>query len=728
MRVFRHFSQLELSDCGPACLKMILRYYGKDCDLLYLRDLCTVTRTGVSMGDIVNAGRALHFNCMAVQTTPEALMEKATLPCILHWRQDHFVVLYRISSRYFYIADPGYGKIRLPRHKFSHLWKGTSDKGVALMLAPRETFEGLLLPYTSGWAGKKKGLFFLVQHLKIHRGKLLLLALFLTISTSLSYLFPNTMQRLVDGGINRSNYQVVWGVLLFQAGILMGQLIFDWLRGFVSVHFSMQVSLQVITHFLQKLIRLPIRFFDNRLNTDILQRIEDHQRIESFLTQQIIQAVFSCLLIITLSIRLLQYGWWIFICFIVLSLAAIAWIFLFNARRRNLDYYNFRLSSENRNALIELVTGMKEVKINNAQENKIGSWQEIKKQIYGLKVRSLYVNLYQVVGVHAITQIKNIGINGICAIGVIQGNLTIGEMLSIGYITGMLSGPLTNITDFIQATVEAKTAFDRIDEIHRKEDENTAGKVAPPEDWDHIYLENAAFKYDGSMHPFVLEDITLQIPRGKITAIVGSSGSGKSTLLKLLLSFYYPQKGQLRVGQQEMKNIDPDAWREQCGVVLQDGYIFSGTIAENIALTDSEPDSDLLWFAARTACIDAFIRELPMQFDTKIGNAGADLSGGQKQRLLIARAIYRNPRILFLDEATSSLDARNEKDILTNLSTFLQGKTVIVVAHRLSTVKHADQIIVLEKGKVIECGTHHQLVTQRQKYYELIRNQLELGT
>ncbi|QJB35903.1 peptidase domain-containing ABC transporter [Chitinophaga oryzae] len=727
-RRFPHFSQLEYSDCGPTCLKIILKYYGKECRLSYLRELCSVTRTGITMGDIVIAARALHFNPVAFQTTVNGLQHNAALPCILHWRQDHFVVLYHISEKgMFYLSDPGFGRIKLPANEFESLWKGGHEKGVALFLAPNENFALSTLPATSRWTEWKKSIIFLLSHLKTHRWKLLLLALFLGASTALAYIFPSTMQRLVDKGVMAHRPAVVWGVLLFQGCILLGQIVFEWLRGLVGVHFSTQVSMQVVSQFLFKLIRLPVRFFDNRMSADILQRIEDQQRIELFLTQRIVQTLFSIILIVVLSIRLLHYNAAIFPLFVLLSAFSVGWIFLFQNHRKNIDYYNFRLAAENRNAQIELITGMREVKINNAQHSKINLWKKIQLEVYKLKIRSLRLNLYQVLGVNTITQLKNISINAFCALWVIRGDLTMGEMLSIGYITGMLSSPLESLVEFFQTAQDAKISFDRIDEINSKLDENDASKKTPPLPVQGIHLQSVSFKYDGSHHPYVLRDLSLFIPAGRVTAIVGSSGSGKTTLLKLLLSFYHPQKGGIYIDNVNMRDINSDIWRGRCGIVMQDGYIFSGTIAENIALSDDNPDIDQLWFAARTACLAEFIKQLPMQFNTKIGNAGADLSGGQKQRILIARAVYHNPDILFFDEATSSLDARNEKDIMTNLNAFLKGKTVIVVAHRLSTVKNADQIIVLEGGRILEQGTHTELVSSRKKYFELIRNQLELG-
>ncbi|MGO4293374.1 peptidase domain-containing ABC transporter [Chitinophaga sp. RAB17] len=730
MKRFPHFTQLEFSDCGPTCLKIILKYYGKDCSLAHLRDICAVTRAGITMGDLITAARVLHFNATVYQMTVESLTRNKILPCILHWKQDHFVVLYKISEKgYFYISDPGYGRIKMPAREFLRMWQGNNEKGVALLLIPTEEFLTAPFPPVQKWEGLKKGLTFTAHHLREHRGKLLLLIVFLLLSTSLAYLLPITMQQLVDKGINPKNINVVWAVLLFQGGILMGQILFDWLRGLIGVRFSTQVSMEVVSQFLYKLIRLPVRFFDNRMNADILQRIDDQQRIELFLTQRIIQTLFSIVLITILSVRLLHYNAPVFPVFFFMSAFSITWIFLFQAQRKNIDYYNFRLASENRNAQMELITGMREVKINNAQHNKVSTWRKIQLELYQLKLQSLRLNLYQTMGVSAITQLKNIIINALCAVWVIRGDITIGEMMGIGYITGMLSAPIESLADFMRIAQEAIISVERIDEIHRKEDENNADKIPPPDViHDGIFLEDVSFKYDGSYQPYVLKNISLHIPKGQITAIVGSSGSGKTTLLKLLLGFYSLQNGRISIDKTDMRNVNTDHWRNRCGIVMQDGYIFSGTILENIALSDDTPDIQRLWEALRIACLDDFINSLPMKFNTKIGNSGADLSGGQKQRILIARAVYKNPDFLYLDEATSSLDARNEKAIINNLDSFMKNKTVVIVAHRLSTVKNADQIIVLEKGEIIEHGTHTELVQSRNKYFELIRNQLELGT
>lgn len=725
---FPHYSQLEYSDCGATCLKIILKYYKKKCSLNYLRDLCQTTRSGVTMGDLLTAAQGLNFDAVSVLCKTEWLKENAVLPCIVHWKQEHFVVLYKITNSHFYVSDPAYGKIKLKREVFENWWKDSNDKGIVLFLEPDNGFAAMKLPYMGSLESIKRSLSYYKDAVKNQHNIFLGIFIVIALGSAIIYIFPKTMQTIIDQGIQKKDISILWSIFGFQLALMFGQSLFSWLQGWLRVKASMNISIRMITQLLLKVVRLPIRFFDIKVPTDIFQRIEDQKHIESFLSDQILQTLFSVTITICLGARLFLYNVKIGLVFTMISLFSITWIFLFYRLRRQLDYTNFRLASENHNLVNEIIYGMVEIKINNAQDKKIEQWQLLQNKIFGLKKRTLQLGVYQGIGVQLLTQIKNITINVLCAYWVINGEITLGIMLSIGYITGLLSSPIDSLANFSQSVQEAQLAFARLDEIRQREDETLPSHVLPPANvQDAITFNNVSFKYDGGGQNYVLKNLNIVFPKGKITAIVGNSGSGKSTILKLLLNFYKPQDGDIRIDKMDFSEMNADEWRKQCGIVLQDGYIFSGTIGENIAVGETNLNIERLQYAAKIACIDEYINKLPMKFNTKIGSTGIGISGGQKQRILIARAVYKNPNYLFFDEATSSLDANNERLIMHNLEEFFEGKTAVVIAHRLSTVKNADQIIVLENGEIVEIGTHETLTYTKGKYYHLVKNQLELG-
>lgn len=725
---FPHYSQLEYSDCGATCLKIILKYYKKKCSLEYLRDICDTTRSGVTMSDLLSASKKLNFESVSLLCTTDWLVNNAVLPCIVHWKQEHFVVLYKITKNHFYVSDPAFGKIRLKKAAFENWWKESNDRGIVLYMEPSDGFESMKLPSISTRESLRRTLSYYREATKNQQKLFLVLLFVIAVATFLAYLFPNTMQSIIDKGIQQKDVSILWAILGFQFTLIMGQTIFNWVQGWIRVKISMNVSIKMVTQLLLKVIRLPVRFFDTKVPTDIYQRIDDQKHIEHFISDQLIQTFFSIIITIVLTIRLFIYNTTIGLVFTLLSIFSIVWIFLFYRWRRQLDYTSFRLNSENHNLINEMINGMVEIKINNAQNAKISHWQKTQKKIYELKYKILHLGVYQNIGVQLITQVKNIFITFLCAYWVIQGDLTLGTMLSIGFITGLLSNPIDSLASFSQLSQEAQLAFTRLDEIRQREDEVKPEQVPPPElADDSISFKNVSFKYEGGSQTNVINNLNVDFKIGKVTAIVGNSGSGKSTLLKLLLNFYTPQSGSIYLDNLDFKAINPEEWRKQCGIVLQDGYIFSGTIGENIAVGEDTPDTERLWDAARIACIDDFVNVLPMKFNTRIGNTGTGISGGQKQRILIARAVYKNPNFLFFDEATSSLDANNERKIMNNLTEFFEGKTVVIIAHRLSTVKNADQIIVLDNGQISEIGDHEQLARTKGKYFELVKNQLELG-
>lgn len=726
---FPHYSQLEHSDCGATCLRIILRYYDKKCSLSYLRDLCETTRSGVSMGDLLHAAPKLKLEAVSLLCTTDWLASNAVLPCIVHWKQEHFVVLYKIKKDVFYISDPAYGKVKLSRKAFENWWKEDNEKGIVLFLEPEEGFEELTLPYQSFNDVLKRTTSYYREAVQQQHYFFLGIFILMLLGTGILYVFPKTMQTMIDTGIRGKNISVLWYVFGFQLTLIVGQNLFAWIQGWLRVRVSMNISIRMVTELLLKVIRLPVRFFDIKVPTDIFQRIDDQKHIESFISEHLLQTLFSVIITLGLGVRLFSYDLRIGSVFALISLISVFWIFVFYKRRRQLDYTHFRLNSENHNLVNEIIYGMVEIKINSAQDKKLDQWKGLQGRIFNLKKRTLQLGVYQGIGIQLLTQLKNIGINFLCAYWVIRGDLSLGEMLSIGYITGMLAGPIESLSNFSQTFQDAQLAFTRLDEIRQRPDEVSKEQllVRDPEP-ESVFFSNVSFKYDGGSSAYVINDLSIAFPKGKVTAIVGNSGSGKSTILKLLLNFYTPQQGTVTLGDTPFNAINPDSWRNQCGIVLQDGYIFSGTIAENIAVGEVTPDIEQLKSAARIACIDDFIAGLPMKFNTKIGNTGIGISGGQKQRILIARAVYKNPNYLFFDEATSSLDANNEQRIMNNLSGFFKGKTVVIIAHRLSTVKNADQIIVLDKGNIVEMGDHDMLAKAKGHYFELVRNQLELGT
>jgi ATP-binding cassette, subfamily B, bacterial len=725
---FPHFSQLEYSDCGATCLKIILKYYNKSCSLDYLRDLCNTTRSGVTMSDLVVAAQKLHFETISVLCTTDWLIENAVLPCIVHWKQEHFVVLYKATKNYFYISDPAYGKIKLARRVFENWWKENSEKGIVLFLEPTESLKEIKLPSSGFGESFKRSLTYYREATQNQSRVFLGILLLVALGSLVMYVFPMTMQMIIDKGVGPKNVSVLWYALAFQLALVFGQMLFGWLQGWLRVRLSMNVSVRMITKLILKVVKLPVRFFDIKVPTDIFQRIDDQKHIEHFISEQLVQTFFSVIITICLCLRLFSYNLLIGLVFTALSIVSVLWIFLFFRLRRQLDYTNFRLNSENHNLVNEIIYGMVEIKINNAQDKKVGQWQELQKRIFSLKKKILNLGVYQSIGVQLLTQIKNVVITFLCALWVVNGELTLGTMLSIGYITGLLANPIDSLANFSHAAQEAQLAFSRLDEIRSRDDEVKPGqKVLSAGPYKRVTFNNVSFKYEGSINQNVIDDLCITFPVGKVTAIVGNSGSGKTTLLKLLLCFYNPQQGSILLDDLDFKSLNPESWRQNCGIVLQDGFIFSGTIAENISIGEEHPNVERLWEAARIACIDEFISMLPMKFNTKIGNTGIGISGGQRQRILIARAVYKNPNFIFFDEATSSLDANNERKIMENLAVFFKGKTVVVIAHRLSTVKNADQIIVLDGGRVSETGTHETLTRVKGKYYELVRNQLELG-
>ncbi|MCZ4223995.1 peptidase domain-containing ABC transporter [Pedobacter rhodius] len=728
---FPHYTQLEARDCGPTCLKIVARFYGKNYSMAELKDYCAVTRQGVSLQDIINGASNIGFDTLSVKLTLDNI-KTIPLPAILYWRQEHYVVLYNIKERRgkrtYFISDPSFGRIPLREEFFDKQWTNNENAGIALLLEPTQEFHDKVpIPTEKNLALSKIGSYFLAI-IKNNRFKSALSLFLILVAMVGTWLFPSVFRKMIDNGVMAKDINVVFYLLAAQFIIFVSQIISDSISSILLMQINFKVSLQFLVNYLHKLIRLPLKIFDNRLNSDLMMRMDDSDRIQNFLSHHSIEFLISVLSLGIFSVLLCSYNVFAFLIFIVMSIFSILWTLLFLDKRKLLDYSRFTAASETKNNIYELINEMPEIKINNAHENKISQWEGLQKKLNKINLEALNLNYYQLIGANFFNRSKDILITGLCAYFVIQGTMSIGVMMVVGYIIGQLNTPINNLINIIRGLQDAKMSFDRLEDIQRLDNEdvnrNTVLKFSPVHS---IQLKNVSFKYEGSFNNNVLENLNLEIPVGKITAIVGSSGSGKTTLLKLLLSIYNPGQGSIYLDDVNLQTVVPDSWRTRCGVVFQDGYIYSGTYAENIALADAKPDMVKLKYACELACIDEFIESLPMQYNSRIGRTGANLSGGQKQRLLIARAIYRDPDFIFFDEATSSLDANNEKKILNNLNEFFKGKTVVIIAHRLSTVKKADQIIVMEKGSILEQNTHNKLIAAKGKYYELIKNQLELG-
>lgn len=730
MKKFPHYTQLDAMDCGPSCLRIIAKHYGKNYSLQNLREKSRITREGVSLLGISDAAEAIGMRSIGVSITFEQLAEEATLPCIVHWGQNHFVVVYKISKKAdkIFISDPAEGLLKYSKKEFLNKWistkKDDENKGIALMLEPAPDFYE-----TEDDKNDKTSFKFLFQYIKPHKKLITQLFLGLLTGSLLQLIFPFLTQSVVDFGISNQNISFIYLVLIAQLMLYIGRTAVDFIRGWILLHISTRVNISLISDFLIKLMKLPISFFDKKMTGDILQRINDHSRIESFLTSTSLNIIFAFVNLIIFGIVLLFYSVEIFLIFLVGSFLYGLWIWFFMKKRRELDYKRFDQLSDNQSNVIQLITGMQEIKLHNSERQKRWEWERIQARLFKVNVKSLALNQYQQAGSVFINETKNIFISFIAATSVIHGDMTLGMMLAVQYIIGQLNSPVEQMINFMRSAQDAKISLERLGEIHLKDDEENIEEVKITELPDNrdINIADLSFSYSGSHDDFVLKKIKLKIPDNKITAIVGTSGSGKTTLLKLILGFYQPQKGEININDTHLKNFSIRAWRSKCGTVMQDGFIFSDSIAKNIAVSDETVNKEKLLHSVNVANIREFIESLPLSYNTKIGQQGIGLSQGQKQRILIARAVYKNPEFIFFDEATNALDANNERIIMDNLDKFFKGKTAIVVAHRLSTVKNADKIVVLEAGKLIEEGTHEELTKKKGAYYELVKNQLELG-
>ena len=732
----KFFPQHDQMDCGPACLAMISSYYGKDFGLQYLRNKSFITREGVSLLGISEASKKIGFSDISAKLNADDF-DNGLLPCILHWNQNHFVVLYKISKNIFTgkltykIADPGHGFISINEEKFKKSWLSDGEKGVALFLEPTEEFYKQTPPQE-----EKLSIKYLLNYLKPYKSQMGWMFFLLTLGTLTTLVFPILTQKLIDEGVSKKNFSIITYILLAQLAFFFGNIVINIFRNWIMLVVGTKINIQIISDFLKKLLKLPIKFFDTKLMGDFNQRIQDHERIENFLTSQSLMTLFSIITFTAFFAVLWHYDFRILAVYMILTVISVIWSLYWMKKRKILDYFRFQQRSENQESIYEIINGVSEMKLNQFEDFKRREWEQIQQKLFKINIRILKLDQVQLSGFDFINQFKNILVTFLSAYFVIKGHMTLGALLSVSYIIGQMNSPVSQLISFFRSLQDAKLSLSRLNEVQNHPEEEKKDQVLLLSQKyteqngieKGIYFKNVSFQYEGPQSPYVLKNINLFIPDGKVTAIVGASGSGKTTLIKMLLKFYEPVDGEIFFNHLNINEISPMDLRKNCGVVMQDGFIFSDTIERNIATNDEKINYDKLNQALETANIKSFVEELPLGLNTKIGASGNGISGGQKQRILIARAVYKNPHFIFFDEATSALDAENEKIIHDNLQTFFKCKTVIIVAHRLSTVKNADQIIVLKKGEIVEHGNHQELVSKKANYYNLVKNQLELGS
>lgn len=725
-KTFPFYKQPDTKDCGPTCLRIVAKHYGKLISLQEIREISETTREGSNLLKLSDAAEAIGFKSIGVKIDYDQLTE-VPLPCIVHWNKNHFVVVYAIKKDIIHISDPSYGLITYTKEEFLSRWIGNNateqtKEGIALLLEVTPKFHKLHWESTD-----KKSLRFLYQYLFKYKGLLIQLCVGLFVGSLLQLIFPFLTQSIVDVGIQNQDINFIYVVLAAQVMLFLGKTSVEVFRSWILLHLSTRINISLVSDFFIKLMALPIAYFDTRMTGDIMQRINDHNRIENLLTGSTLSTLFSMFNLVVFGAVLIYYSPFIFGIFAIGSLLYLLWITYFLKRRKELDYKRFSQLSQEQSTVIELVNGMQEIKMHNAERQKRWKWEFVQARLFKVSIQSLKLEQTQGVGSSVINELKNIIITFTSAVLVIEGNITLGMMLSIQYIIGQLNSPIGQMVGFIRSYQDAKISMERLAEIHEKKDEEDREKqlirtIKPGQD---IKLKKVSFRYLGSDEN-VIKDLDMTIPANKVTAIVGASGSGKTTLMKLLLKFYVPNKGNIRYGEHYLESVSHKAWRDHCGTVMQEGYVFNDTIAYNIAVGEDTIDQERLIKATRIANIHDFVQSLPLGFNTKIGNEGVGISTGQKQRLFIARAVYKDPQLLCFDEATSALDAKNERVIMENLDNFFKNRTVIIIAHRLSTVKHADQIVVMEEGRIKESGTHQELLELNGAYYNLVSNQLEL--
>ncbi|MEX6626207.1 peptidase domain-containing ABC transporter [Tenacibaculum salmonis] len=727
MKKFPNYQQTESKDCGPTCIKIISKHYGKTINTQQLRSLSETTREGSSLLGLSDAVESMGFKSLGIKLAFNKLKE-APLPCVLHWNKNHYVVLYKIKKDTVYISDPAHGLITFTKEEFIQSWIGNNadentEEGIALLIEPTPKF------YQEEFEEDEKfGFSFIFKYLFKYKKFIIQLIIGLLAGSLLQLILPFLTQSIVDVGIKNQDLNFIYLILFAQLFLFVGKASLEIIRSWILLHLSTRINISLISDFFIKLMKLPISYFDVRMTGDLLQRINDHKRIERILTTSSLTVLFSFFNLIIFSLVLGYYSLQIFGVFVIGSFLYFGWVLFFFKKRKELDHKQFSQVSQEQSKVIELINGMQEIKLHNAERRMRWNWEYVQARLFKVATKSLALEQTQSVGSNFINELKNMFITILSAKLVIDGEITLGMMMAISYIVGQLNGPITQLINFMRDVQDAQISIDRLGEIHNMEDEEKPSdeKMTHIPENSTIKLNNISFRYTGGLEP-VLHNLSLEIPANKTTAIVGASGSGKTTLMKLLLGFYQVNDGDIIVDNFNLKNISQKKWRKNCGVVMQEGYIFNDSIAKNIAVGEDYVDKEKLAHAINVANISDYIDGLPLGYNTKIGSEGNGLSTGQKQRLLIARSVYKNPKFLFFDEATSALDANNEKVIMGKLNKFFADKTAVVIAHRLSTVKNAHQIVVLDKGKIIEKGTHEELIKLNGSYYHLVKNQLNLG-
>ncbi|ROS88788.1 peptidase domain-containing ABC transporter [Bacteroides acidifaciens] len=729
MSRFTFYKQQDAMQCGIASLAMICHYHGVKYSLSELNKRCGSTIEGVSVQSISSTASNIGLESFAGLMDLNSL-RKTVLPCILHWNQNHFVVLYKTSNKFFFVADPAKGLIKYPINEFKKHWCGTvtncMEKGVVILFRPTSRFYSNHIDSTKNTP--PRSFKFLFRYITSYKQYFIQIVAGLAIGCVLQMIMPFLTQAIVDLGIRHEDIGLIWLILLGELMIVIGRTATDFIRRWLLLHISMRINISLVSDFFIKLLKLPMSFFDTKLMGDLLQRIGDHTRVQNFLTGQVLNIIFTFLSFIIFGIVLFVYNPLVFGVFAIGSVSYGFWITSFLRKRKVLDYDLFEKQATNQNNTYQFINSMQEIKLQDCEQRRRWEWEDTQADLFYVQMKSLKLQQTQEAGSIFINEVKNIIITVLAATSVINGQMTLGAMLAVQYIIGQLNSPVEQLMSFIYSLQDVKISLERINEIHEgKNEETTDNQITKFESNKSINLENVDFKYDPHALKKTIEGVSFNIPEAKVTAIVGASGSGKTTLIKLMLGYYPVMSGSISIAERNINEYNLKWWRRHCGVVMQDGVIFSESIARNIAVDDSEIDVERLEKAAKIANIHDYIMGLPLKYNTQIGRDGIGLSQGQKQRILIARAVYKNPDFIFLDEATNALDAKNERAIVENLDEFYKGRTVIVVAHRLSTVKNADQIIVLDGGKVVESGNHSTLINKKGAYYNLIKNQLELG-
>lgn len=716
--------QMDSHDCGPASLKIIAKHFGKYYSLQYLRDRCGITKEGVSLHDISVGAEYIGLRTLAVKCDVNEVVNSVPFPAIIFWNNNHFVVVYHADKKRIYVSDPARGRVKYSHETFKQGWyQRGENQGVLLAVEPTVDFKE-----TKAEKEQKRNSFLsILKYFTPYSHSFALIFVIMFIVTALQGVLPFISKAVIDVGIKTSDVNFINMILIGNISILLSVMVFNVLRDWILLHITARVNIALISDYLIKLMNLPVTFFENKLMGDILQRAQDHERIRSFIMNNSLSLIFSMLTFVVFAIILLIYNVVIFLIFLAGSALYVGWVLLFLNVRKKLDWEYFELLSRNQSYWVETVSAIQDVKINNYEKQRRWKWEEIQARLYHVNKRVLAITNMQNLGAQFIESIKNMGIVFFCAVAVINGDITFGVMISTQFIIGMLNGPLSQFISFVMGAQYAKISFLRINEIRQLEDEEellSVGNTCILPNEKSITLSNVHFQYSANS-PFVLKGIYLHIPENKVTAIVGGSGCGKSTLLKLLVRLYKPSFGDIKMDTMNVDAINLRQWRNLCGVVMQDGKVFSDTIINNIVLDADRIDYDRLHEACKIAQLEEEINAMPNGFDTTVGETGRGLSGGQKQRLLIARALYRNPKMLFLDEATNALDTINERKIVDALNNAFEHRTVVVIAHRLSTIQNADQIVVLDKGYIVEVGTHKTLMENKKRYYELVSSQTQ---